>query len=208
MPSHARRHLDGPPYVLPEALDRVVEAWWRARPRSRAIGGLAAAGLLSAVAVTHLAMPAGGPPATVWVATRDLLPGEVIGTADAQRRSWPRDLVPASAVDRPTGTVTAPLPRGAVVTDRHLGDLGIAAAVPPGRVAVAVPVDQLPMLAPGTALDLIGPGADGRGERLARAATVVASDGEALWIAIDPQASLAVSAAIGSGTIAAVVHPG
>ena len=155
--------------------------------------------------VAHAAATPDGPPVVVWVAGRDLLPGELVEPGDVERRFWPADLVPDGALDRPEGTVTALLPRGAVVTDRHLGELGIAASVPPGRVAVAVPVEQLPMLAAGARLDLVGPGPDGGGVLLASGATVVASDGEAVWIAIDPATSLAVSSAVASATISAVV---
>lgn len=157
--------------------------------------------------VAHAAAAPDGPPVSVWVAARDLLPGETLAEADVRRRSWPAELLPAGAIERPSGTVTAPLPRGAVVTDRHLGDVGIVAAVPAGRVAVAIPVDQLPVLAAGTRLDLVGPGPDGGGVLLASRATVIAQDGEAVWVAIDADASLAVSAAVAAATITAVVLP-
>jgi hypothetical protein len=199
--------LTGPPFALPVALDRAAEVWWRARPRSRIVASLTLLALTLLAGITHAASAPDGPPVDVWVATRDLLPGEVIDGADTQRRSWPSDLVPDGASERPSGTVTATLPRGAVVTDRHLGDLGIVASVPPGRVAVAVPAEQLPLLATGSGIDLVGPGPDGGGVLLAHDATVVANDGEAVWVAIDPGASLAVSAAVASGTVAAVVLP-
>lgn len=202
-----RHHLTGPPFALPVALDRVAELWWRARPRTRLLAGGAVVALLLLAGVAHAAAAPDGPPTTVWVATRDLLPGDVIAGADTERRSWPRDLVPDGAVARPSGTVTATLPRGAVVTDRHLGELGIVAAVPRGRVAVAVPIDQLPSLATGARVDLVGPAPDGGGVLLTAAATVVASDGEDLWLSIDPGAALAVSSAVASNAIAAVVLP-
>jgi hypothetical protein len=202
-----RHHLAGPPFALPLAIDRVAEAWWRARPRTRLIVGIAVAVLALLAGVAHAAAAPDGPPTGVWVATRDLLPGEVIAGPDTERRSWPADLVPDGALAHPAGTVSATLPRGAVVTDRHLGDLGIVAALAPGRVAVAVPVDQLPTLAAGARLDLVGPAPDGGGMLLAAGATVVADDGDDVWLSIDPGAALAVSSAGASNAIAAVVLP-
>jgi hypothetical protein len=202
-----RHHLTGPPVALPVAFDRVAETWWRARPRTRMLLGVSLVALALMAGLAHAAAAPGGPPTSVWVATRDLLPGEVIAGPDTERRSWPMGLVPDGAVARPTGTVTATLPRGAVVTDRHLGELGIVAAVAPGRVAVAVPVDQLPTLSAGARLDLVGPAPDGGGTLLAVDATVVASDGQDVWLSIDPEAALEVSSAVAGNAIAAVVHP-
>lgn len=202
-----RHHLTGPPFALPVALDRVAETWWRARPRTRWVLGVVLAALAVLAGVAHTAAAPDGPPTSVWVATRDLLPGEVIAEPDTERRSWPADLVPDGAVPRPSGTVSATLPRGAVVTDRHLGDLGIVTAVAAGRVAVAVPVDQLPALSAGARLDLVGPSPEGGGMLLAVDATVVASDGDDVWLSIDPEAALAVSSAVAANAIAAVVLP-
>lgn len=202
-----RRHLTGPPFVLPVALDRLAESWWRARPRTRLVIGAVVTTMVLLAGIAHAATAPDGPPTSVWVATRDLLPGEVIAGSDTERRSWPADLVPDGATERPEGTVSATLPRGSVVTDRHLGELGIVAAVPPGRVAVAVPVDQLPALATGARLDLIGPSPDGGGMLLAVDATVVATDGVSVWLSIDPEAALGVSSAVAANAIAAVVLP-
>jgi hypothetical protein len=202
-----RHHLTGPPFALPVALDRLAESWWRARPRTRMVVGVALAASMLLAGLAHAAAAPDGPPTSVWVATRDLLPGEVLANPDTERRSWPMGLVPDGAVARPEGTVTATLPRGAVVTDRHLGEVGIVAAVAPGRVAVAVPVDLLPTLSAGARVDLIGPAPDGGGMLLSVDATVVASDGEDVWLSIDPGSALAVSSAIASNAIAAVVHP-
>lgn len=202
-----RHRLTGPPFALPVALDRVAETWWRARPRTRLVVGVALTALALLAGLGHAAAAPDGPPTTVWVATRDLLPGEVIAGPDAERRSWPMGLVPDGAVSRPSGTVSATLPRGAVVTDRHLGDHGIVAAVAPGRVAVAVPVDQLPDLSAGARLDLVGPAPDGGGMLLAVDVTVVATDGDDVWLSIDPEAALAVSSAVAANAIAAVVLP-
>lgn len=202
-----RHRLAGPPFALPRALDRVAETWWRARPRTRLIAGITAAVLAVLAGVAHAASAPDGPPVGVWVATRDLVPGEVISGSDTERRSWPSDLVPDGAMERPTGTVTATLPRGAVITDRHLGDLGVVASVPADRVAVAVPVELLPVLTPGSRLDLVGPGPDGGGVLLASDATVVANDGVTVWLSIEPAEAIDVSAAVAAASIAAVVLP-
>jgi hypothetical protein len=202
-----RHRLNGPPFALPDGLDRFAEAWWRARPRTRILCGVTVAVLALLAGVAHAAATPGGPPTSVWVVTRDLLPGDVLVATDTERRSWPEALVPDGALSRPQGIVTATLPRGAVVTDRHLGELGIVASVPPGRVAVAVPADQLPALAAGSRLDLIGPGPDGGGVLLATEAVVVAGDGDTVWLSIDPPAAIGVSAAVASASIAAVVLP-
>jgi hypothetical protein len=202
-----RHHLTGPPFALPGAIDHLAEAWFRARPRTRLIGGVTLAVLALLAGIAHAAATPDGPPTSVWVATHDLLPGESLSDGDTERRSWPADLVPEGALERPTGTVSAALPRGAVVTELHLSELGVLATVPPERVAVAVPIDQLPSLAAGVRLDLVGPGPEGGGVLLAAGATVLANDGTALWLSIEPGASLAVSAAVASGSIAAVVLP-
>lgn len=202
-----RHRLDGPPFALPRPLDRAAERWWAARARTRMLAGLSVALVLFLAGVAHAASNPQGPPRTVWVAARDLHPGDQVTAADVERRSWPEDLVPAGILDHPRGLVTAPLPRGAVVTDRHLGETGIASTLPPDRVAVAVPAGQLPSLTPGMALDLVGPGPEGAAVRVGTRATVVAADGEVVWLAIDPEAVLGVSAAVASGTLVAVVLP-
>lgn len=204
--TRTRGRLAGPPFALPEPLDRAAEAWRRALPRTRFILVAGGVSLLLVAGAARAAAP-GQPPVTVWVATRDVLPGETLTDADLRRRSWPEDLAPPAVAHDPAGTVTALLPHGAVVTDGHLADLGVVASVPRGRVAVAVPAEQLPVLVPGTGVDLVGPGVDGSGVRLAAGATVIAGDEATVWVAVDPHASLAVSAAVATATITAVVLP-
>lgn len=193
--------------MLPPALDRLTEAWWRARPRTRVLAGVAVALFLIVGGIAHAASTPGGPPVRVWVTTRDLFPGDALTVSDRVARMWPRDLVPDGTLDQPAGVVTAPLPRGAVVTDRHVGDLGFAASVPAGRVAVSVPVEQLPAVMPGTRVDLVGVGQDGSGALLADGAVVVHDDGEAVWLAVDPDVSVQVSVAAASARLAIVVRP-
>lgn len=202
-----RHHLAGQPFVLPPALDRLSEAWWRARPRTRVLAGVALVLLVLTAGVAHAASTPGGPPVQVWVAARDLYPGDALGTSDVSSRAWPRDLVPDGALEDPSGIVSAVLPRGAVVTDLHVGELGLAASVPDDRVAVAVPVEQLPVVAPGTRVDLVGVGQDGSGARIAAGAVVLHDDGEAVWLAVEPEVSVEVSVAAASSSLAAVVLP-
>lgn len=199
--------LAGRPVTLPPAVDRIAEAWWRARPRTRALARVAAVLLVLAAGIAHAASSPDGPPTTVWVASRDLYPGERLTSSDVRRQTWPGALVPDHAVDDPSGTVSAPLPRGAVVTGLHLGDQGVAASVPDGQLAVAVPAEQLPTVAPGTRVDLVGAGPDGIGAQLAEDAVIVHADADSVWIAVDPAAAVRVSAAATSATLAAVVRP-
>lgn len=202
-----RRHLAGRPFALPPALDRLAEAWWRARPRTRVLAGIAVALLLLAAGIAHAASSPGGPPVRVWITTRDLFPGDTLTASDRVTRMWPRDLVPAGALEQPAGVVTAPLPRGAVVTDRHIGDHGLSASVPIGHVAVSVPVEQLPAMTPGTHVDLVGVGQDGNGALLAADAIVVHEDDHAVWFAVDPAVSVDVSVAAASARLAVIVRP-
>jgi pilus assembly protein CpaB len=202
-----RHQLDGPPLALPAALDRVAEHWWAARPRTRAALAVALSSLLVLAGVAHAATGRGGPPTSVYVAARELQPGDSVRAGDVRRRDWPADLVPDGAVDRPSGTLRALVPRGAVITDGHLGEDGIAASVDTGDVAVPVPVELAPVLEVGSSVDLIGPGPDGRGERLASGARVIGQSVDVVWIGVTADAAIAVSAAIGQGTLALALRP-
>lgn len=202
-----RQQLDGPPLAWPPVIDRVAEAWWSAAPRARAAIVAAVTVLVVLAGVAHAATGRGGPPTTVYVAVDELQPGDTLRAADVRRRDWPQDLVPDGAVQRPTGTLRALVPAGAVITDQHLGDDAIAAAVGDGQVAVPVPVELAPALMPGSTVDLIGPGPDGRGERLASDARVIGHDVDVVWLGVDADAAVAVSAAIGNSTLAVALRP-
>ncbi len=202
-----RQHLDGPPLAWPPVVDHLAERWWAARPRTRAAIVVAFVVLVVLAGTAHAATGRDGPPTTVYVATHELQPGDVLGPGDVRRRDWPRDLVPDGAVERPTGTVRALVPTGAVITTGHLGEDAIAAAVTTGQVAVPIPLELAPALRPGSAIDLIGPGPDGRGERLAGDARIIGHDADLVWVGVDAEASVAVSAAIGNGTLAIALRP-
>ena len=169
--------------------------------------GLLAALSLLAAGVGHLAAAPYGHPTTVLVASRDLYPGEHLEPHDLQRRTVPAELVPAGALEDAHGVLAAALPAGAIATDRHLGEGGWAAGLPPGRAAVAVPSERLPTLTPGSRVDLLRADHDGHGVLLGRDAIVLASEVEEVWFALDAEDAIAVSAAGQIGALAVVVLP-
>lgn len=186
-------------------LDAIAERWWCARPRSRFLVIFVAA-LTATSVVATMARPAEDD-VRVLLAERELSPGDTVTATDVRTAWWPEHFIPDGAVNDPTGVVTAPLPRGAVITDRHVGEAGVGARIPPGRRAVAVPVEHLPPLGTGARLDLVAAGHDGAGVPLTNDAIVIAADEDVVWIAVEPSAATAVSAAAVAGRIAAVVHP-
>ncbi len=170
-------------------------------------GALLATVALLAAAIGHAAATPYGPPTTVLVAARDLLPGDVLTDADLRRRTVPRDLVPDGALQRADGVLAAALPSGAIATDRHLGEGGVAASLPAGRVAVAVAADRLPTLTAGSRADLIGADHDGRATTLGRNAIVLAIEAETVWFAVDAGDAVPVTGAAAIGSLAVVVLP-
>jgi Flp pilus assembly protein CpaB len=204
------RLLDGAPVALPPRLDRLSERWWAARPRTRAVMLACGAGLVLLVGLAHVAASPFGPPQTVLVATRDLPAGHPLSVADLRTTGWPRDLVPAGALSSrdpwPDRTLRAPLPAGAVATDRHLGDLGLADLLPDGRAGVPVARDLLPDLRVGTRVDLVGRDLHGQAVTLTADAFVVGDDGDTQWLAVAPRDAAAVAAAAAAGTLTTVVR--
>lgn len=201
--------LDGPPPVLPAGLDRLSERWWSLRPRHRAIAIVLLAAVVVLVGPLRLAASPHGPPTTVLVATRDLPVGHDLTADDLRTATWPRDLVPDGATTQARGTVTGPLPRGAVATSAHLAPpgSGVAAAVPEGRVAVTIPAELLPPLPAGASLDLVAPDPDGTPRVVATDATVVTDDGTLVWVALAPPEAPAVAAAAAREQIVAILRP-
>jgi pilus assembly protein CpaB len=212
MLSRTRRHLDGPPLALPATLDLLAERWRATRPRVRLAVHLAGIALVLLAGVAHAAASPYGPPVAVWVTTRDLTFGEPLDPTAVRRTSWPRDLVPAGALreldDAGPGRLQAPLPRGTVITDRHLGDGGVAAALPEGTAAVALPSGSLPPLPLGARIDVVGVDLDGRGVRLAEDVVVLGVDESTVWIAVArPSAADIVDAKTKRRTGVAMVPP-
>jgi hypothetical protein len=209
MRSLLRHRLDGPPVALPGGLDRWSERWWALRPRTRALTLAALLAVAALLGPARLATSPHGPPTTVLVASRDLPVGHELAPDDLRPATWPQDLVPAGAVTEPRGTVTGPLPRGAVATDAHLAPpgSGIGAAVPAGRAAVTIPAELLPPLPAGARIDLVAPDVDGTPHVVAGAATVVTSEAELVWVAVEPSDAPAVAAAIARGQVVAILRP-
>ena len=169
--------------------------------------GVLATVVLLAAAIGHAAATPYGPPTTVLVATRDLLPGDVLIDADLRRRTVPRDLIPDGALRRADGVLAAALPRGAIATDRHLAEGGVTATLPAGRVAVAVASERLPTLTAGMRADLVGADHDGRARTLGRDAIVLAVEVETVWFAVDAEEAVDVTGAATIGSLAVVVLP-
>jgi hypothetical protein len=206
--SRLTRLLDGAPPVLPPALDRASERWWRTPPRVRALTLLVALALLLVAGTVRLASSPWGPPVPVLVAARDLPLGAPLGPDAIRTTEWPARLVPPGALDTVAGSVAiAPLAEGSVLTDRLVSDGGLGAALPDGTAAVAVPSELVPVLLPGARLDLVGAELDGRGVPLATAATVLTDDGEHVWLAVDHQQAPAAAAAAAAGAVTVVVLP-
>jgi hypothetical protein len=206
--SRLSRLLDAAPPVLPAALDRASERWWRTPPQVRAVALLAALALLLAAGTVRLASSPWGPPVPVLVATRDLPLGSPLAPDAVRATEWPARLVPPGALEKVAGSIAiAPVAEGSVLTDRVVGDGGVGAALPDGTAAVAVPTELVPVLLPGARLDLVGAELDGRGQALATAATVLTDDGEHVWVAVDHHQAPVVAAAAATGTITVVVLP-
>lgn len=201
------RSLHGAPFALPPALDHVSEWWAAAPPRLRTLCGVGVAVAILAAGIAQAAASPYGPPVTVHVATRHLEVGATLSAEDVRRVAWPSSLVPDGAEVVPSGVLRAPLPRGAVLTDAHLGSGGPAADVPAGRVAVPIATGSLPSVEPGTALDLVGVRSDGAVVLLTTAALVVHDDGARLWVSVDEADALDVSAAAAADAVTAVVRP-
>jgi hypothetical protein len=205
--SHAR--LNGPPVVFPRGLDRLSERWWSVRPRRRALAITIVVATVALAGPARLLASPHGPPTPVLLAARDLPVGHELSPDDLRPAAWPQDLVPDGATSESRGTVTGPLPRGAVVTTAHLAPpgSGVAAAIPEGRAAVTIQAELLPPLPAGAHIDLVAPDADGAPQVVASAATVVTLDGELVWVAVDPAEAPAVAAATARGQVVAILRP-
>lgn len=203
------RLLDGPPVTLPARLDRAVDAWWATGPRTR-VALVALAGTLAlVVGLATVTAAAPGPPVRVHLATRTLLPGDVLTATDVRSVDWPEDLVPTTATRgraAPLGVVRALVPAGTVLTTEHLGEDGPRAGIDDDAVAVAIPIELVPALRPGDTLLLVGPDGHGGGQALTDRGVVVHEDSTHLWVAVPARDAVAVSAATASGSVTVAIR--
>jgi pilus assembly protein CpaB len=202
-----RGEVGGAPVALPPWLDALSDRWWGLTPRVRVAATLA---LVLVVAVTwtlRLATSPYGPPVPVLVAAEDLAAGTVLEDGAFRVTRWPGELTPSGARTDASGTLTAPLPAGAVLTDAHVTDRGLGGSVGAGRAAVPLPAELVPALEVGALVQVIASAPDGAGVVLADRAEVVAADGTSLWLAVPEAAAADVAAAGLRGTVALAVVP-
>lgn len=193
--------------MLPAWLDALSDRWWGLTPRVRAsLVGVLVLLIGAASAVRVVASPYGAP-VPVLVAATDLAAGTVLDDEALRPARWPGELAPPDARAHATGTLVAPLPAGAVLTDGHVTDRGLGGTVGAGRAAVALPAELVPPLEVGAAVQVIASAADGAGLVLADRAEVVAADGASLWLSVPVETAADVAAAGLRGTVALAVLP-
>ncbi|MDQ4131370.1 MAG: SAF domain-containing protein, partial [Actinomycetota bacterium] len=182
------RLLHGPPPALPGAMDRLCERWAYTPPRARLAVLLAAVLVVLAIAGRGAVRSPWGGPSPVLVARSDLPAGHVLQPADLAASTWPSRLVPAgspSEASRVAGTPLAMgLPAGGLLTSTHLAVAGVAAGLPVGHVAVSLKVPDGLALASGQHVDLMTLERGGGGVLLASDATVLAVEGERVWVVV------------------------
>lgn len=210
----AERHVDGLPFALPGALDRISERWWNAHPRTRFSIVVALLVLVGAGLAVRVAANPYGAPEAVIVATRQLAVGQTLRATDIERQRWPRDLLPAAAVgidesDVLHSQIVVGLAPGGVITREHIGQYAIAGQLHDTERAVAVPAGMMPAgLLTGSRLDLIARDLHGAAARLATNTRVVAINDEVIWVAVADADSPAVAATAAAGMLTATIRPG
>lgn len=202
-----RASAGGAPLVLPTWLDALSDRWWGLTPRSRAIAVVVLLACVAAASAVRVVASPYGPPVSVLVAASDLPVGASLGDDTLRSTRWPGELAPAGARTEASGTLTAPLPEGAVLTEAHVTESGLAGAVDVGQIAVPLPAELVPPLEVGTGVRVVASGADGAGVVLADRAEVVAADGTSLWLGVPDVAAADVAAAGLRGTVALAVLP-
>ncbi len=170
------RRLHGPPFVLPPALDRCCERWWRMPPRIRVLALLL---LVAAVLVTGQVRVAraqrrwGGPPRRALIAVTDTHVGE---RPSLRATLLPPAMVPPDApqtVD-PDARLALALPAGAVLTRAHVSPRGPAVGLARDLRVVSLPVQPGLDIHPGGSVDVwVLTAAPGRAHRVARQRPVV-----------------------------------
>lgn len=152
----------------------------------------------------------------VFVASRDLEPGVVIGPDDTVETMRPAIVVPGDIAHDPGGrTVTQPVAAGEIILQRRLsgGGNGVTSLLGPGELAFAIPVDPMtPSLRIGAHVDVFAPvdtasrSAVGA-TKVATRATVVAVAERTVTIGVDEQSGAALARALlGSTVVLALVE--
>lgn len=185
-----------------------IRSWLVRHPRfvwlATAVAGAAAVwGVADAIASLERARQHWGETVTVWVATRDLAPGDLI---DAESRSHPRALVSSAAIGRdPAGLVALQhLAAGETVTQADVGRSGLE-LLPADWRGVAVVVDASALgLAPGHRIEVVA-----GGQVLAHEAIVitVADDAASATVGVPRAVSAAVADAAARGELGVVLRP-
>lgn len=210
--------LLGPPPNGPAWLRGPAERWAHLPPRVRlALLGLLVllcAGLMS-LRAESLQARWGGPGTPVWRATATIPAGE---TPQGRLRSVtiPAGVLPHAAVragrriDRP---LSAPLVRGAILTEQHLDVAGPAATLSPGHRLLPVPLDPGWGVETGAAVDvwaLAGP--EGTASMIAAGRPVlrVAREGSrrTALVSLPVDVVRAAAEAVASGRVILTLAPG
>jgi hypothetical protein len=178
MPSLSRLPgpLDGPHVVLPAAVDRACEHWWRLPPRLRVLAILLAVLALLACdqyRVVRAQQRWGGPARRALVAIEH---GNVGDRPALQARRLPPAMVPPDAPQRidDDARLALALPRGAVLTRAHVSPRGPAVGLGPDLRVVPLPVPAGLDIRAGSRVDvwILAEGSDGS-RRVARGRSVL-----------------------------------
>lgn len=108
----------------------------------------------------------GGDQVEVYVAKRDLSPGESVESSAVEQRKWVSDLLPPDAVRSASDVmgkrVSAPILAGEVLSLRRIGDAQTGIEVPSGLTAVSVPAKDVQAVggavSPGSRVDMYATG--------------------------------------------------
>ncbi|MDP9023607.1 MAG: hypothetical protein M3N57_13100, partial [Actinomycetota bacterium] len=98
------------------------------------------------------------------------------------------------------------LPAGNLLTAAHLAAGGLAATLPPGRVAVPVALPGVAVTA-AQRVDVLTATPDGGGVRLATSARVLSVDGDTVWVEVEREEAAAVAGAGAFGQLTVAVLP-
>lgn len=202
--------LDGPPALLPPALDRLAERWAAAGPRMRLLVGAAGVTLALVLLTVRAATSPWGEPVPAVIAVRTLQVAEIVADDDVREVERPVDLLPHGAITRTEDVVgraaTRTIPVGATLTVDDVAHGGPAAHLPPGLVAFPLPPAQAGV-EPGQRVDLVTGDGSGAGHLLASAALVLAVGDETVWVAIRREEAPALAGASRWGEVIPVLLP-